>query len=731
MFKRLFVVLSIVAFGLMFALPVTAQVPGANPSKIKPASKPPVVKLTDTQQEPATQAPAEPKLEKPATEKPTKEEPVEDPPVVVKRRLSEDLLPAATKAWISIPDADALDEAFHQTQLGKLAKEETLKPFADHLKGEAKKWINDQNVRLNLNVDDLHGVHSGEICFAGVLPEDEEGQPISGRHGLVFLMDVSETEQKAVELQTKINAELVSRGAVQQVLTINGVEYTKSVIDKPKIFRKKRYNFQAIVNGWMLVSNNEAVFRDVVGRLAKPANIQPVQTLGAQKSFQTVQNNTQLDDYTPHIRWFVDPFGYLQLAQQIKDDEAIAKVARDDVALKLKNNGFHAFRGIGGNVAVNTDEHEVIHRTFTYSVRNKTVGNKRFYDLFDFTTPKKPLNVPTWVPTNASSILIGNWNYDRALEGVSHFYDVWLGEPDGFKRMLHDFKIDPALQLDVPKLVGMLDDQLIIISATEKPISSESERVVVGIPINGDEDFIRESMHRAQPGSKIINLGGFKVVEVDTTEEAEDGGGGIDIPFDIPDDEEEEEEPAQPRFELFEKRYFIPVNSYLLVSNNKNFLRKVLAQQQSKLETSSDFVQVKQALSKLTDDDKVCWRHFGRLEKSLEINYEMLRNGEMGNAQTVLARIINQIAAKNRADEALAQGKAVDPDAVREQKLDGSKLPEDFATSIAPYLGVLGSVMEAEDEGWRITGCLLKKKTVTEVVQKIEEKDTSPKSIDR
>ena len=623
------------------------------------------------------------------------------------RRKSEEILPASTKAWISVPDADDLEKQFDATQFGELGKQQALKPFAEHLEAQVRKWINDQNVRLNLKLDDLHGVHSGEICFAGVLPEDDNGKPLAGKHGLVFLMDVSKTEDRARELQTKINAELAKRKAKRTDGNIRGTKYTKWVIENPKLFRQKRFNFQAIVDGWMLVSNNEAVFREVIEKLANPDKVQSVETLAGQKTYQKIVANTNLGEYKAHIRWFVDPFGYIELSQQIKDDEAISKVPRDDVAQQLKNNGFDAFKGIGGHISVNTDEHEILHRTFTVAAKKNAVANERFYDLFDFKSPKKQLKIPNWVAPNSSSMVIGNWEYDNLLRGVGYFYDVWLENEGDFQRFLDDLKKDPQLRLDVRKMVPMLDDQLVVMSSIETPVDSKSERVVLGVPVTGDADFLIESLKRAQPEAKMLNIGGNKVIEVDTTVEPE-----IEVPFgvDIPEeDDPDQEEEDQPRLQLFEKRYFVIANNWLLVTNNKAYVRKLLAPGNNNLDKAADYQQVNEALAKLTDPQKICWRHFGRLDRSLRINYEMLRKGEMANAQNVLARVLNWLAASRAREKALAEGRDVDPDLIRKQQLDGAKLPADFDKALAPFLGPLGSVMEVEDDGWRITGCFLKK----------------------
>ena len=95
----------------------------------------------------------------------------------------------------------------------------------------------------------------------------------------------------------------------------------------------------------------------------------------------------------------------------------------------------------------------------------------------------------------------------------------------------------------------------------------------------------------------------------------------------------QEEEPEKPAFQLFAKRYFVVHGGNLLVANNKNYLRKLLAQKKSNLGEAHDYVQIKEAIDKLTKEENICWRQFGRMDRTLETNYEMLRRGEMGKSQ--------------------------------------------------------------------------------------------------
>lgn len=650
---------------------------------------------------------------------------------VPKKIRSEYVLPASTKLWVSVPDAKELQAQFDATQFGVLAKDPSIKPFVDGLRDQVKAWMKEQNVRLGLDLDDINGVQTGEICLAGVLPQ-VAGGAVKGSHGIVLLIDVSKTTKEAKALQAKINKGLIENGAKQEQKVINGVDVTVSTL-KRKRLRNNQSNYQAIVrpskdSSWLLVCDNELIFRDVLRRLAAPGDVAREGTLVSQGAFVEIMRRTSLDKYKSQLRWHIDPFGYLQLAQALENEKRGARTKRDDWATILKDQGMGAVKAVGGNIGLATGEHEILHRTFSYAPRSNNVKNaKRMFDLFDLSPVEgKPLTPPAWISSDCAGYLTGNWEMTKALGSVGHIYDAFVGEEGSFKRLLNDFKIDPDMQLDIEKLVGLVDNRFTIVSETLDPINEASECIVLGFPLKAEPDFVFQSLKRATGGEEIT-LGGVKAIKVEAEEESKsDPDDPGPSPFDFPDEDDvDDEEAEEAQFSLFEERYFVVSKGHLLVANNKNYLKRILSQKESKLAKSEDYIEVQAALAKLTDPGKISWRQFGRTDKSLETNYELLRRGEMGKSQTILGKIVNQIFKKQAAEEAAKAGKKADGDIVREQKLDGSKLPADFDKSIAPFFGPMGWFLETETDGWRISGAVLKKKLKTEVVNKVEPKPGS------
>lgn len=647
------------------------------------------------------------------------------------RPNSSQLLPPSTKAWFSVPNVDLLEQQFDETQYGRLAAEPAIKPFVDSIKQQAQDWLDEKNVRLGIRVEDIDDIHTGEICIAGVLQDLEGGQPARGSHGLVLLVDVQGNEEKSEALLVKVNQQLeTKKNAVQEQLEINGVPVTKLTIKNPKRIRHSQFSFQTVHEGWLLVADNEEIFRDILRRVSAPEKVEASNKLSSQRPFTEIMKQTDLFGNEAHFSWFVDPFGYLRLAQKIEEEEQDVRKHHDDWPRMLQEQGFDAIQGMGGNIALsltaNDQDFELLNRAYIFAPReNLTENQQHVFDMFDFQPTGSTPPIPAfWVPADASAYFAANWDFTKLLNGIGHVYDAFVEKKDGsFDRMIEDFKIEPDFQVDVRKIVSMLDSRLSMVSTTERPITEDSERMVVGLKLaaNSDPDFIFQSIKRAvgRNNGKQINLGGFDVIEVDTTIESEPDE--LEQEFQLPPGFEDlspdpNAAPAAPpkeKFSLFKRRYFVVHKGFLLVANDKLYLKKLLTSKQTiTLPETSDFQNMTSALGKLTDPSKVCFRQFARVDRALETNYEMLRRNEMAKSETVLAKILNAIFEHENDQPSTKKP--------REQKLDGSKLPEDFEKSVAPYLGPSGWVLEAESDGWRVTGCALKKLPVNEVVKKEE-----------
>ena len=595
-----------------------------------------------------------------------------------------------------------------------MAQDKAIEPFIESLKTQFSDWAAEKNVRLGVKIENLDEIYSGEMCLAGIVPSIAGQEIERGSHGLVLLVDVSGREDKATKVLAEVNRRLVAKGAVQTKVDINGASVTRSTVEKGKRLRASQTTLQTIYDGWLLASDNEKIFRDVVFRLAttKLDALKP-DALAAQPAFKTVVERTNLATGQSQLKWFVDPFGYIQLAQALADDEKDTREHRDDWAKILKGQGFDVLKGAGGQVGFMLGDHEMLHRTFVYAPR-KTVAKKeqqRVFGLFNFKNSSGTAVTPAdWIPNDLSAFFVGKWNFSSALENVGFLYDAFLDDPGAFERVMQDFKNDPDMQLNIRKLVGQLDNEWTVLSATAEPIDGNSERVAIAFKLKADADgdFVLDSVRRAIGNGRAtkINLGGKTVIEVDSERSAAEDEipDDLDI-FDDPleGDDLDDEEPEEEVFTLFDKKYFAIQHGHLIVANNKGYMKKVFAnKQKQKLTETSDYQRIDAALQKLVDNKAFSSRQFGRLDRALEANYELLRQGKMEQSKTVLAKVLNRIFEQSASQDSGEKSAEV-------KRLDGKELPADYAKAIAPYLGIMGWAMEVEDGGWRISGCVLKR----------------------
>ena len=615
-------------------------------------------------------------------------------------KTSQELLPSKTKAWFSIPNATRLDEKFLKTQLGKLTQSKELAPFVDSLKGQLQNWLNDKNARFGLKVKDIQGVRSGEICIAGVLPNQQPaGRVAPDSHGLVLLVDVSGNLDEAKGLMTKLSKELIERGATKEKFNVSvDAQVSKWKFPNKIRIKKPRYAYHTITGGWLLSSDNEAIFRKILRKLVNIDSVKKDQTLATHPAFQNVMNKIKLQGIKPDVSWYVNTFGYIQLAQAVASErQKFKQKNNDDWARILQLIGFDGFKGVGGYIAFATEDHELLHRTFVFKPVEAAMNikQKRVFGMLDFKNPRQTLlTPPAFISDKASGYFGASWNMQAALKNVGHAIDTFVRKEGVFNDTLNDLRQE--MQVDITKVVDNFDNEIMVISDSEMPIQSDSERIVIAIRLKGNPDYVINNIKKSWPHQhELFQYQGNTIVKIDESIGEEELDGGFRDPFEDADEQFEEQS-----FSLFENRFCAAAGDYLFVANNLDYLKVILhAQSTTAIADANDYQRIAKSLEKITDGTRISFRQFSRLDRVVRPNYELMRTGKMAASGTILARLINHLSEANKDDPAK-----------RNRKIDASKLPPDFELHVAPYLGPSGWVMESTDDGWLFTGVVLDRK---------------------
>ena len=615
-------------------------------------------------------------------------------PSALAQLASERILPATTKGFLAVPDVDLLRTQWEKTQLGQLTEDPVMQPFVEDLQRQIKDKLSESGRKLELTWADLENVYAGEAVMATVQP----GGDVT-RHGLAVVVDVTGKQVQAEELLTTIDTNQKAKGAKRQAdETVAGVKLIAYTLPPAGPEEPETKSFYAIKSDHLLAADDRDVIVDMLKRIDADDNA----SLATVEAFEAAMSHSRQasGDATPHVRWFVEPFGYLQV---VRASQGGKKKRGKDMLKILMNQGFTAIQGVGGYLFLADGEHELLHRTLVYApaVERDDATNTDKYDLaarmLDFPnggdhTP------PTWVPRELAGYTAFNWKMKEAFEYSSTLVDAVAAAEGTFDDVLDALATDPhGPQIDIRKeLVAYLDDHAVIFTDYRTPIETDSERMLGGIRVTNPTAVAMtlEKALKDDPQANKLVINGQVIWEIVSEEEEEAPVLVIDGPFDNFDDlapeEDDVEEVTIPNAAL------TVTHGHLLVASHVDFIVDVLekARDRDTLKEAADYQEVQAALAKLGAGDD-SFRQFARTDEAIRPTYELMKQGKMPESETMFGKMLNRI---------LGSGEEGD---VREQEIDGTKLP-DYQV-VRRYLGPSGLYVRSLDEGWSVTGVLLTK----------------------
>ena len=122
------------------------------------------------------------------------------------------LLPDQTLALLRIADTRDFLRRMNEASIGRMLKDEQVKPLADRLYGSVAQAFSQVQERVGLPLDQLLSIPQGEVFLAVVPREGTFPQP-------VFMMDVGESLTQMRTLMQRADEELSQRGVAKSTET--------------------------------------------------------------------------------------------------------------------------------------------------------------------------------------------------------------------------------------------------------------------------------------------------------------------------------------------------------------------------------------------------------------------------------------------------------------------------------------------------------------------------------
>lgn len=603
-------------------------------------------------------------------------------------RPIDSLLPPTTKGFLSVPDADRLQQDFDKTQLGTLINDPEMKAFVEDLMQQVETKLGRTDSRLGIKPEDLKGVYGGEVAMATIQPGGNAKQ-----HALAMIVDVTGHTEQANKLVASVTEKMKGKGAQRTSKSVQGVAMTVFVLPKQRGNTEIEQTVYILHDNFLIAVDHEVAAQEILARLVDPKQ----KSLKDDAAYQATMTRcrTAAGDAQPHVRWFVEPFGYVET---LRASTGGRKKRGTDLLKVLANQGFSAVKGLGGFVEFATGENELVHRTSIYAPPVNSTGERYNMAARMLKFPNsKDLAPPAWVPHQTTNYLTLHFKMQDAFEYSKTLIDEVAGAPV-FEDIMDSLKNDPnGPRVDIRQgLVRHLGERAIFFTDYRLPISTTSERWLLALEVK-DTAAVQATLDKAMkadPDAKKRVIGDYTVWEIieqqqpAEVEELDIAGAGFGE-FEA----EEEEEDTGP---LLSHAAFTVGFGQLLVASHVDFIEEVVnrgAGQQA-LDNTKDFVMVNHALTKIgAGQDAV--RYFTRTDKEYHTTYELIRTGKMPESETLLGSALNRLFGPDE--------KGV----LREQQIRGDKMPD--YQKVRSYLGPAGLFVQSEDTGWFVGGCLLKK----------------------
>ena len=612
---------------------------------------------------------------------------------------SETILPATTRAWLSVPNPQGLQESFDRTQYGQLIKDPVMKPFMESFRAQLRTAGKQRLGKLGLTLEDLEKVPGGEIVMAAI-------EPTPGALATILLVDTTGHEAETKALLDRITQRLVEQKAtkVEGAGTAAGLTTFQLPPEQNGPATRQRQVAFATPPSALVVGDTPAVVAQVVATL----NQSRKDSLATQAAFQAVMARCgkEVPTGAAPLRWFVDPLAYAKVYQAANPPREKRK-GPDYVAI-LGRQGFDAVKGAGGVVFFDDGTYEARHHSMVYAPPlpgRQPLAADRFdlaARMLHFPNVDR-IDPPQWVPREVSSWVAMQWDLANAFNSAESLVDDIVGEKGVFDDVIASLKEDPdGPQIDVEKdLVACLGKRISVISDYSTPIDVDSERLVIAIEASDPAKVaatVAKSM-ATDPDMQKVESNGHVIWEmIDRSSaipklEIETPGGAV-AHADHEDDAHKRRNRLREREEKLLPHSAVTVaHGHLLIASHRDFLERVLAASgDGSLASAADYAAVTTEMKRLFPSNSAM-RSFGRAEESVRPAYEMLKQGAMPKSKSVMGQLLNGI---------LGDGKE---GSVRSQQIDGSTLP-DFEL-IRKYFGTVGLGMESVSDGWYMAGLAL------------------------
>ncbi|MFT5527940.1 MAG: hypothetical protein ACI9G1_001171 [Pirellulaceae bacterium] len=379
------------------------------------------------------------------------------------------LLPKDTLVFARISDIKEMREKFDQTALGRIRKDEKIKPFLEHLYGSALDAFKAVETEVGVPLNDVLAIPQGELCFAIVAPE-------TGPPAVVLLIDCGKQIDNVNKLIERGEQELTNSGGTRKTEDSGDTEL---VIYRGAGEERELIKFER--DGVLCITSDISITRDVLARWNGEAGEEDECLLDNRKFVTVMRQSSGIAGERPQITFFADPIETARIATRGNF------AAQTGLAL-LVPLGLDGIQAVGGGTVLATEEFDGI--THLHIM----LDNPRTGVLEVLTFQPGDTTPEAWVPKDTAGYATVNWDPAKSYDLVHKLFDSFRGE--GKLQEEIDNRINVPVDINLEEdVIAHLNGRITYISWMEKPAKVNSGCNMVGIKLQDAAGFRRTLEH--------------------------------------------------------------------------------------------------------------------------------------------------------------------------------------------------------------------------------------------
>ena len=293
-----------------------------------------------------------------------------------------------------------------------------------------------------------------------------------------------------------------------------------------------------------------------------------------------------------------------------------------------------------------------------------------------------PIVPDAWVPADLSAYATVSLDLTNAFYSFDTLFERLAAEPPGtYKEIMDSLRDDKdGPRVDLAKdIFGQLQNRVVIMNDATKPYCSTCERFLFAVPTRGVQ------------AQKILEVAVRKCLETDRRIKMRDFHGITFYEFSA---KARKSKNGQVQGGIMPNLTIAVANGYLFITTHSSLLEKILTQPNTNnnLAQAADYQHLMHEMARLGMGPS-CARSFLRLDVGVEPTYELMRNNQLDQANSLYSLGLRSVMKADWKNGRL--------------RADASKLPP--FESIKKYVGLAGISASTDIDGWRVLGVVLKK----------------------